>query len=46
MAAKRRERALAEALLRAARAGARRAEAFCAAGAGRTVEYTDRGLET
>ena len=28
------------------RAGARRAEAFCVAGSGRTVEYTDRGLET
>jgi PmbA protein len=46
VALKRTERVLGEALLRAARAGARRAEAFCAAGTGRTVEYTDRGLET
>jgi PmbA protein len=40
------ERLLDGALARARRAGARRAEAFCAAGASRTVEYTDRGLET
>lgn len=40
------ERALGEALRRAARAGARRAEAFVATGSSRTVEYTDRGLET
>ncbi|HEY5997818.1 MAG TPA: DNA gyrase modulator, partial [bacterium] len=46
MALGRWERVLDEALLRAHRAGARRAEAFCAAGASRTVEYTDRGLET
>ncbi|HWR97033.1 MAG TPA: metallopeptidase TldD-related protein [Candidatus Methanoperedens sp.] len=46
MTTKRLERALGEALLRAARAGSRRAEAFCVAGSGRTVEYTDRGLET
>lgn len=46
MALKRMERALDEALARAARAGARRAEAYCLAGTARTIEYSDRGLET
>jgi PmbA protein len=46
MGLQRMRRAADEALLRAARAGARRAEVFCTAAAGRTVEYTDRGLET
>lgn len=35
-----------EALQRARRHGARRAEAFRVAGAGRSVEYSDRGLES
>jgi PmbA protein len=35
-----------EALRRARRAGAARADAFAAEGSGRSIEYTDRGLET
>jgi PmbA protein len=46
VARKRLGRVLDEALLQARRAGAQRAEAFGAESSGRTVEYTDRGLET
>lgn len=43
---KRDRNVLDEALRWAKAAGARRAEAFSAAGAGRTVEYSDKGLES
>jgi PmbA protein len=42
---KRERGVLEEALRRAAAAGARRAEVFCSIGSGRSVEYSDRGLE-